>query len=149
MQVKIFAYGSNMYTCRMKSRILSATPLGRARLPDKNLICNKESKDGSGKANLTDGAGEVWGVLFEIDSADLLKLDNYEKGYDRICLNVLSDDKSLIEAYVYISSVLTKDPRTYIWYKEKIIQGALEHDLPSSYLELLSRIEVKPNENQK
>jgi len=56
---------------REPGRAPSAKPLGRAKLPNKRLVCNKKSTDCSGKANLIDSAEDtVWGVLYEIDSAD-------------------------------------------------------------------------------
>jgi len=54
-----FAYGSNMSTKWMQGRVSSAKPIGRAKLSDKRLVCNKKSEDGSGKANLVDAAGNV------------------------------------------------------------------------------------------
>lgn len=145
MKVKVFAYGSNMCTQRMRGRISSVEPLGRAKLLTKRLVCNKRSNDGSAKANLEDAADTVWGVLYEIDSAELGKLDECEGGYERECLGVLTDHDSLVRAYVYISSKLTSDHRPYDWYKALMIRGALEHELPSFYIELLKQIESKPD----
>jgi hypothetical protein len=130
----------------MKRRISSAEPLGRARLLNKCLVCNKESDDGSGKANLVCAGGDtVWGVMYEIDEAELGKLDRCEKGYERKCLDVLTDEDSLVKAYVYVSSELTDDARPYDWYKEFMLKGACEHHLPSFYRTRLEQIESKPD----
>lgn len=145
MRVKVFAYGSNMCTQRMRGRISSVEPLGRAKLLTKRLVCNKRSNDGSAKANLEDAADTVWGVLYEMDSAELVKLDDCEKGYERMCLDVLTDNESLVKAYVYISSKLTNDPRPYGWYKKLMIKGAREHQLPAFYVTRLEQIDSKPD----
>jgi gamma-glutamylcyclotransferase len=128
----------------MIKRCSTAKPYGIAKLPDKRLVCNKKSEDGSSKANLEDAPGDnVWGVLYEMDSPELNILDKREKGYDRISLNVLADDELSLEAYVYISSKLTSDPRPYNSYKELMINGAIEHKLPSCYIEFLKQIDSK------
>ncbi len=137
-----------MVTERLQApeRAPSAKPMGRAKLPDKSLVCNKKSTDGSGKANLADTAGDtVWGVLYEIDSAELGQLDDCEGGYKRECLGVITEQDSLVRAWVYISSKLTDDPRPYDRYKELMISGACEHRLPSYYIELIKSIESKPD----
>jgi len=146
MKVKVFAYGSNMCTRRMKDRVSSAKPLGFAKFLNKRLVCNKKSDDGSGKANLEKAAGDTaWGVLYEMDSAELGKLDDYEKGYKRVSLDVETEQGALESAWVYISSKLTDDPRPYEWYKELMINGALEHHLSSFYIERLKQIRSKPD----
>jgi len=148
MKVKYFAYGSNMVTERLQApeRAPSAKPMGRAKLPDKSLVCNKKSTDGSGKANLTDTAGDtVWGVLYEIDSAELDNLNRCECGYTRISLDVKTDQDSSVKAYVYISSELTDDARPYDSYKKLMIKGAREHHLPSFYITRLEQIDSKPD----
>lgn len=147
-KVKIFAYGSNMCTQWLRDRVSSAEPLGRAKLPNKRLVCNKKSKDGSGKANLEDATDTVWGVLYKIDSAQLDKLDECEKGYERECLEVLTEKDSSERAWVYIASKptrLTSDPRPYDWYKELMMKGAREHQLPQFYIKRMGQIESKPD----
>lgn len=130
----------------LKERVPSANPVGRARLPNKRLVCNKKSTDCSGKANLTDRAGDaVWGVLYEIDPAELDNLDAVEGGYTRMTLDVITDQDSSVEAYVYISSELTDDPRPYDWYKALMVKGARENALPASYVRYLEQMPSRPN----
>jgi len=143
---RYFAYGSNMSTERLRERVPSAKALGRAKLPNKLLVCNKKSKDGSGKANLIDSTGDtVWGVLYEVDPTELNRLDIVESGYTRIILEVITDQDSSVEAYVYVSSKLTDDARPYDWYKKLMIEGARKHQLPASYVKYLEQIHSKPN----
>ena len=140
----IFAYGSNMYTKKLRSSTPSAKVIGRARLLGKRMVCNKKSKDGSGKANLVDSPGNVvWGVLYEIDSAELDKLDKAEGSYQRTTLQVLNEQGNTITAEVYISTKVTTDPTPYDWYKNLILQGARKHRLPKDYLEYIKKLPSK------
>jgi len=126
-------------------RAPSAKPLCRAKLPNKRLVCNKKSRDCSGKANLIDNTEDtVWGVLYEIDSAELDKLDKAERCYTRKRLDVITDQDSSVKAYVYVSSELTEDARPYDWYKELMVKGAREHGLPASWVEYLEQLPSKP-----
>jgi len=110
------------------------------------MVCNKESKDGSGKANLVDSTGDlVWGVIYEIDAAELDKLDRVEGGYQRVKLQVWTEHDDPVTAYVYISTKLTADPVPYEWYKELIIAGAHEHRLPRDYLDYLEQLPSRPD----
>jgi gamma-glutamylcyclotransferase len=64
----IFSYGSNMNLNRLLQRVPSAAKVSNAFLPGFKLLCNKESKDGSAKANIfkTGVSGElVWGCAVE------------------------------------------------------------------------------------
>ncbi|MDP2916750.1 MAG: gamma-glutamylcyclotransferase family protein, partial [Dehalococcoidia bacterium] len=147
-KVAYFAYGSNMSISRLHKpeRAPSAIVIGPAKLVDWRFVCNKQSKDGSAKANIMRSPGDtVWGVLYEINSSELQNLDNAEKGYDRRCLNIVDCENNEVVAKTYISEETTSDTRPYTWYKQLIVQGAREHCLPVSYIEFLERIESKPD----
>ncbi len=60
-----FAYGSNMASERMRSRISQAILIGAARLKGLKMVFTKLSSDGSAKCDMLpkDGA-EIWGVLY-------------------------------------------------------------------------------------
>lgn len=76
-----FAYGSNMCTGRLRQRVPSADPVRVARLLNHSLRFHKRSRDGSAKADaFFTGEPEnvVWGVVFDIDPADKLRLDEHE-----------------------------------------------------------------------
>ena len=149
MIVLYFAYGSNMKTERMTKRISSAKVVGQAKIAGKRLVCNKRSKDGSGKANLVDSPGvEVWGVLYELAEADLLELDKAEGGYRRVEIEVLDEQGYLIAVQTYVSQNLTDDARAYEGYKELILDGAREHRLPEGYITDLNGIATKPDPDE-
>ena len=144
MRVLYFAYGSNMLKARLCSRIGSVKAIGRAFLKDKKVLFNKRSVDGSGKANLVASLGDVtWGVLYEISVQDLDTLDKVESGYDRISVQVWDLDGNIVEAVSYVSTNLTDDPVACKTYKELVVAGAREHNLPQDYIDYLERLPAK------
>ncbi len=144
MKILYFAYGSNMATDQMVSRIPSAKPLGRARVHDRQVVFNKKSKDGSGKANLVDSPGSVsWGVLYKIDTQDMEILNSIEGGYLRTQVTVWMDDETTVFAETFASTELTDEPVAYEWYKQRLVVGAREHRLPMDYVCYLERLPAR------
>jgi len=144
MQALYFAYGSNMSSERLRSRSTSVKVIGRAFLNDWKIVFNKRSRDGSGKANLVESPGNVtWGVLYEICNSDLDTLDRVEGGYQRITVKVQQPCGKMVEAVTYRSENLTNDPLPYKWYKELLLSGAREHNLPQDYIAYLEGFPVK------
>jgi gamma-glutamylcyclotransferase len=74
MPFKCFAYGSNMFTPKMREAAPSAEFSAIGRLCGYVLRFNKYStRDGSGKGNIVatgNAENELWGVIFEIDGGD-------------------------------------------------------------------------------
>lgn len=148
-KILYFAYGSNIKTDRLQGRISSARVMGRGRLVNKRLTCSKKSKDGSGKANLEDGPREeVWGVLYEIDPSELKLLDKIEGDYRRVTMKINTDEEKVVEAEVYTSTELTSEVIPYDWYKELLICGARDHQLPENNIEFLERLPSKQDSNE-
>lgn len=146
MRVLYLAYGSNMSSARLRSRVASAEMTGRALLKDRKISFNKRSRDGSAKANLVESPGAVtWGVLYDIDSQDLNTLDELEGGYERVTVQVCKPDGNIVEAVSYVSTNLTDDPRVYESYKELVLSGAREHNLPRDYIAFLEQLPSKPS----
>ena len=149
-QVLYFAYGSNMWSERLCSRVPSAKTIGRAILEDWKLMFNKRSKDGSAKANLIESPGDTtWGVLYEIGTQDLDALDRAEGGYKRISVSTRTSDEKTVEAVTYVSTKLTDDHTAYAWYKDTIIAGAREHKLPQEHISYLKQFPTRPGKNFK
>lgn len=136
---RYFAYGSNMSISRLRRRVSSASKIDTARLKDYKFICNKIGGDGTAKANIEFAHGEeVWGVIFELTKKDLEILDSYEGGYIRKKLRVRSGANEM-KVYSYISNRVEEDLRVAPRYKDYIIQGAQENELPKAYIEKLKR----------
>ena len=131
-----FAYGSNMKFERISERIKNVEYVDIGCLFDYKLLCNKKSVDGTGKANIGYSSGDiVWGVLFGMDDNYADKLDRIEKGYEREKFEI-DTDNGKINANAYISNKLTDSPPSS-YYKDLIVQGAVEYNLPSDYIEYL------------
>jgi gamma-glutamylcyclotransferase (GGCT)/AIG2-like uncharacterized protein YtfP len=136
-----FAYGSNMSTARLHERMPSCKPLGTAILPDHALRFHKRSTDDSGKCNAfaCDNDDGVIGVLFSFDPAELPKLDKVEgvgSGYERAMITVTNDKGRRRKALTYLATFdyIDNSLKPYGWYKDFVLAGASEHDLPQEYI---------------
>jgi gamma-glutamylcyclotransferase len=140
----VFAYGSNMCSGRFREYKVTALGPGRAALLEGfTLKFNKRSTDGSGKATVYQSPGDsVWGVLYEIPTADLPTLDDGERGYVRENATVLVGGEQ-ITAWLYTARRPdeTMRLRPFSWYKRFIVEGAREHILPPEYIIQLEGIE--------
>ncbi|MCK8825506.1 gamma-glutamylcyclotransferase family protein [Fuchsiella alkaliacetigena] len=142
-KVYYFAYGSNMSKERLEKRISKVKTMGKAKLPNYKLVINKEGNDGSGKANIVYSLdNEVWGVFYELEKSKLEKLDSYEPNYERINVEIVNDLSESLNAITYISTKTT-DEKPFEWYKQHILKGAYEHNLPNDYTKKLEQIETK------
>ncbi len=142
-----FAYGSNLVSQRMRSRVPSASALGRARLPGMRLTLDKHGADGTGKANLAeDPEASVWGVVYALDPLHWPGLDACEPGYVRIEAGVEVDwnprSRSL-RVETYVSHRLTRDPVAHAWYRSLLVEGAREHGLPEAHVAMLERLRAR------
>ena len=141
-----FAYGSNMLSTRLRERVQSATFYARGFLRGKTVSFNKRSTDSSGKANLVDSPDAVaWGIIYEIDDGDMPTLDRIERGYDRCLVQICRPDGDPVEAVAYVSNNLTNDPIAYESYKQYLLSGAREHNLPQDYIAELEQLPSKPD----
>lgn len=147
MPFTCFAYGSNMFTAKMRRAAPSAQPRAIASLPGHVLRFDKHSQDdGSGKGNILATAKPedvVWGVLFDIADQDRSDLDRSEGGYTRIATEVLTAEGPL-PAVTYIARPDRVDDtlKPYTWYKDFVVRGAQQHGLPDGYIEQLTAIEA-------
>ena len=138
-----FAYGSNMDSAQMRSRVPDARPLGRVRLAGYRFRCNKIGRDGSAKANVEVAVGhEVWGVLFELSDEGLVALDRYEGGYRRAEATVWREEAPVAGVHVYVSTRTSAELWPTRAYRERMIRGALEHELPEACLGTLRALRV-------
>lgn len=135
-----FAYGSNMALARLQHRIPSARRLGIGHLPGYQLRFHvRSTKDSSAKCDafLTgDGNDRVLGVLFRMDPEAKPVLDGYEGvGVEyRDELVPVEVDGGREEALIYLGTNFDSSLRPYRWYREHVLRGALENDLPAAYV---------------
>ena len=130
-----FAYGSNMYGPRMKKRVPSAHFYDVARLPGYYLAFRKLSRDGSAKCDLEPFEPQtVWGVIYCLDADERQYLDQAEgEGYRAVDVTVAAR-----EGFIDVLTYRAKpdwliDGLPYDWYRDLVVAGAREHDLPEPY----------------
>lgn len=137
LNIYYFAYGSNMYTSRLKERVPSATPYCIASLKNYVLKWHKASIDGSGKCDIVNTEGrEVWGVVYRLNLKERPALDKAEflgVGYKREIVLVKNKGETL-EAFTYVALQSVPFLQPYCWYHSFVLHGALEHKLPEHYI---------------
>ena len=157
-----FAYGSNMSESRLRDRVSSAKVIGTGVLHNYCLTFNKCSIDGSGKCTIECcESHEVYGVLFEIKKKQEKCLDKVEglcKGYTDITVPIKIRNYKQPETYqcrtticakTYQATAPKKDLKPYFWYKQHVLVGAIEQNLPPSYIHRLIQVPAKKDPCQK
>ena len=140
MQALYFAYGSNLASRRMGERVPGARPRGRARLEGWRLVADKPGRDGTAKLNLVREIGaHVWGGVWALRVQDLLVLDRFEGGYERLAVSV-SHDAGAVAATTYVSTLHGAQPGLERGYKGFVLEGAREHGLPPEWVALLESL---------
>jgi cation transport regulator ChaC len=144
-----FAYGSNMDAPHLQSRVPSARTCCKGYVEGKQVLFNKKSKDGSGKANLVDAPQQqTWGVVFEIETQEWNLLDKIEGGYIRQPIKVQLNTDCWVWTETYISTQLTTEPVAFQSYKDRVIKGAEERHLPQEYVAYLCQLSAKPDPDE-
>ena len=149
-----FAYGPNMLMERLRSadRVPTAKAVSHARLEGWRLQFDKVSEDGSGKCDIVRSPGDVvCGVVYSIPTADLGNLDRLEDldhGYilQRLAPVVLGDG-SLVRTLAHVAEPGSCQPGLlpYEWYRDLVVAGAEQHNLPSDYLAWLKSAGSQPD----
>lgn len=146
--MKYFAYGSNLCSGRLCERTPSASFVAVAKLRAHVLRFHKVGfRDGSGKCNAfatgipTD---VVWGAIYDLDAAEKRGLDRTEGlgcGYEENIVEVESTI-GLISATTYVASpnATRSDLTPYVWYKDFVVAGAVEHGFSRSYIEAIRAV---------
>lgn len=131
-----FAYGSNLCVEQMARRCPGAADPRPAVLPDHDWLINER-----GVATLEPfPGGSVHGVVWTITDEDLAALDSAEGVPDRYRRDrfTVHTDAGPVPAWLYIDHRIEPGPPRP-GYLERIIDGALHHGLPSSWVAFLHR----------
>jgi len=138
-----FAYGSNMSTPRLRYRVPGCRFVFVARLPSYRLCFHKRSKDGSAKCNAfrtAEPTDAVIAAVYEIPTNEKPALDDAEglgSGYHEEIVRVLSakGEEVVVCTYIADASFIDDILQPYSWYKDFVLAGAEEHQLPPEYVE--------------
>lgn len=139
--IHYFAYGSNMSRARLEARVGSVHDHGRARLDDYVHRFSKLGRDGTGKGNIERAPGRsCWGVLYELDAAQLERLIDFEMGYGATTLRVhpVLGDARPCPALSFVAHEIVAELRPKAAYVEFYRQGMVEHGIPESYVQMIA-----------
>ena len=147
---RYFGYGSNMLAARLERRLGSCERLGAASLSGHALRFHKRGGDGSGKCDaFATGAARdrLWGALYRLDDEQFEKLDRIEgPGYARVTVEVCLAGRA-IEADLYVTrpEALAPGLPPFDWYKELVLAGARELDLPRDHVDAIEAVRSVPD----
>lgn len=158
--MKYFAYGEMMFSARLQKVVPNAICLGTAKVMGYKLYFhNRGHDDPSGKCNIVpvkDPCCEVYGVVYEIGQRDRYLLDKDQSlgcGNQDVTLKVFPVDNASDSngwfAFTYIAHKenIFEDLVPYHWYKEMVLSGAREHNLPAEYIHHLEQYAVTYDPN--
>ena len=156
--MEYLAYGSNMCSAWLRSRVPSAANPRVVALPGRVILYRKVSKkDGSAKADLglsSDPSQVAYGVVFDIDPAELDSLRAAEgcgRGYHEETLEVVHEGQAL-RPFVYVADVraVRSGLPPHDWYRDLVVAGAREHGLPANHVASLADVPttVDPDSNR-
>jgi len=145
-----FAYGSNMQAATFRGRRQVAPRSARgARVAGWRIVFDKPPfvPIGESFANIVcDPAAEAFGVLYEIEAADLEHIEVTEGvkigNYDRVEIEATAFDRPTEKIAAFALATTKSDPtlRPTSRYMALVIEGALEHGLPTEYVEWLRTV---------
>jgi gamma-glutamylcyclotransferase (GGCT)/AIG2-like uncharacterized protein YtfP len=151
--VVYFAYGSNMSLRRLKARVPSVEKHQLAKLKGYQLCFHKRSlDDGSAKCDALYSGNKtdvVWGVVFRLPSAALTILDRIEgEGYDRVSLEVETEGGEKLQVISYLANCIDATLLPFDWYKQHVLTGAREADLPVEYIAQIEAVATQTDPDQ-
>lgn len=140
-----FAYGSNMSSLRLLSRVPAARMIAVGHLSGYHMSFRKQSHDGSSKCTLEANTNaSTLGVIFKIPSDQRYTLDRIEGqgfGYAVTDVDIMLQSGKYVRAFTYVGTDLTDELRPYSWYKYHVMAGAREHGLPHQYIQHIEAVE--------
>ena len=146
-----FGYGFNMLKANLECRLGPYERLGVAYLTGYSLRFHKESRiDHSGKCDAYrtgNPSDRVYGALDRLTSKQFKTLDKKEGGYCRRPILVTFGERT-IKADLYLAKPKTVNPELLPVdsYKETVLAGARELDLPSDYIRSIEDIPSVPDD---
>jgi gamma-glutamylcyclotransferase (GGCT)/AIG2-like uncharacterized protein YtfP len=153
-----FAYGSNLDWAQIRKRCPSTTAVSVAAARGYRLAFTRFSTNRQcGAADILPSAGdEVWGMLYEIDEAEIGVLDECEgfrpgrpreeNAYERVEIEVWTTGTHVSPQRVWTYVVVRKldpCPKPSAEYKRLMVNGARHWGFPAGYLERLEAIEIQ------
>lgn len=140
-EVLYFAYGSNMWSHRMHIRNPTAKFFGTGELQGYyvGFVDHADAWRGATAALRESAERTTHGVVWSIPRENIPILDQQEEGYEGadVSVKLSSGEKVVCRTYFYLASRAGKPGRPSVVYKAVVVAGALEHKLPTSYVQEL------------
>ncbi len=152
-----FAYGSNMSSARLNARVPSAKSLGVFHIPGFHLDFSMHGFDDSAKCNANkcnannshinsnNTEHKIYGIIFTMAEHERVHLDHAEQlgeGYELIETIAYDDHGNIQECFLYTALRKHEHLKPYCWYKNHVITGAKEAQLPSHIIEHIESFET-------
>jgi gamma-glutamylcyclotransferase len=140
MSERYFAYGSNLWIDQMIERtgpIRQGADRPRvARLPNYRLVFNMQGDEGQVFANLMCPGKGLLGVVYSCSPETLIKMDAYEKGYERGDVRVVLENGDELNAVTYFAKIahVGNGSQPSAEYLQRVLGGARQHGLPDAYI---------------
>ncbi|MES9953651.1 MAG: gamma-glutamylcyclotransferase family protein [Candidatus Thiodiazotropha sp. 6PLUC2] len=143
-----FSYGSNMSIKRLLDRVPSAKKVDVGVLEKHELKFHKISKkDGSAKCDAYETGNpehKLYGVVFHISENEKPELDKKEGlgyGYEQKYVKILLNNGATIDAFTYYATNVNAALKPLDWYKEHVLRGSMENELPIEHIRSIENIE--------
>lgn len=140
-EVLYFAYGSNMWSHRMHIRNPTAKFFATGELEGYyvGFVDDAGAWQGATAALREDTRRTTHGVVWSIPKENIHILDQQEAGYEGtdVSVKLSSGEKVVCRTYFYLASRAGKPSKPSVVYKAVVVAGALEHKLPTDYVQEL------------
>jgi gamma-glutamylcyclotransferase (GGCT)/AIG2-like uncharacterized protein YtfP len=134
-RVIYFAYGSNMSKERLINRISPYYRAYPAILNGYKFKYNKQSIDGSSKANIEKcNESNVHGICYEIDHEKFEQLKSIEKGYTSLYVQISEYNQARETAALTFISLDLSSAKPTESYRDIILEGAKEWEIDREYV---------------
>ncbi|XP_012267579.2 gamma-glutamylcyclotransferase isoform X2 [Athalia rosae] len=148
-----FAYGSNLLAKRIHINNPTAVRHDIGQLKNFRLDFGTYSKRwrGASATIVAEEGAHVWGAIWEIDNCDMANLDHQEGVADKIysaqTVDIETPNGTRLKCRVYQQcnnpkenlkgDLLPQDRRPSAAYRNTILKGAVESNLPEEYIQFL------------
>jgi len=151
MSILYFGYGSNMPKAVIEERVGPCERVGVAYITGYTLRFHKRSTiDHTGKCDAY-RTGEptdiVWGSVDLLSDDQIAAMDEVEgPGYRRVTVKATMGER-IVEADIYLARPEAVDPELspIDSYKECVLSGARELDLPAEYVDAIEAVPSMPD----
>ncbi len=144
MTVRYFAFGANLHPATLERRRIEPLRHASARLDGHRLVFDLPGVPvfEPAFANIHPADDHVWGVLYELSTADMRRLRSYEgAAYGEVDVEVESDG-ARVTARAFSAEERHRPRPPSRRYLRVITEGARHHALPDPWID---RLEAQPS----